>query len=318
MRRSIATFAACLLCVAAHAGSTHVVICGSGGEEAYSKQFLDWGTRLRTVLGSYDNDGSARVFLMTETPSGDARTATLEGIRALFQELAESTPPEHDVYVYLIGHGSFRAGVSKFNVPGPDLTAEDLDSLLDALSARRCIVVNGSSASAGFINVLSGDRRVICTATKSAEERNATRFMGFFVEALEEGLADADRDDRISLLEACSQAAVLTAASFENDGLIPSEHAILDDNGDGLGVRLPLESEPESQDGSLAAACLLKDYQFPPDAPQDLITAYQGALESLDALKKQKASLPESDYYARLKSILLQAARAHRALRTAQ
>lgn len=318
MRRTIAILAACLLCVAAHAGSTHVIVCGSGGEEAYSKQFLDWGTRLRAVLGSYDNDGSAGVFLMTEAPSDDARPSTLEGIRALFQELAASTGPEDDVYVYLIGHGSFRAGVSKFNVPGPDLTAEDLDSLLDALPARRCIVVNGSSASAGFINVLSGDRRVICTATKSAEERNATRFMGSLVEALEEGLADADRDDRISLLEACTQAAVLTAASFENEGLIPSEHAILDDNGDGLGARLPIERQPESHDGSLAAACLLKDYQYPAGASPDLIAAYRGALESLDALKKQKASLPESDYYARLKSLLLQAARAHRALRAAQ
>ena len=98
----------------------------------------------------------------------------------MFRSLSERVMPGDDVFVFLIGHGSYRRQVGKLNIPGADLTAEDLDGFLRSLSAGRIIVVNSASMSAPFVNALSRDGRIICASTRSTDQRNATQFMRFF------------------------------------------------------------------------------------------------------------------------------------------
>lgn len=162
--------------IAAHAETYAVIIAGSGGTKEYKDQFHTWATGLRTALvdvGECDPDG---VRLLVEEPEPSAAPgvqAALDPIRAVFEELAGTVKPEDELWVFLIGHGSYLNGVSKFNLPGPDLTAAALDEMLEGCAVSRVVVVNGASSSAGFINVLSKPGRVIVTATKSVEEKNA-------------------------------------------------------------------------------------------------------------------------------------------------
>jgi hypothetical protein len=126
------------------------------------------------------------------------------------------------------------------------------------------------------------------------DEKNATEFMEHFVQGLEDGSADQNRDERISVLEACGQGAVLTAASYLGQGLIQTEHALLDDNGDSLGTRLPIEPDdpaksaprtpPPPKDGADAGLCFVKDFLFPPSVPKDLIESYRSALNEVEKL----------------------------------
>ncbi len=309
----------------AQGASYHLILCGSGGEAEYTEKFRDLGTRLRDALVMRLGVPTDSVALLTEAETDDApplTTTNLESIRARFASISDFVTLEDDVFIYFIGHGSYLKNVSKFHIPGPDLTATELDALLRALPARRVIVLNGTSSSAAFVNVLSAGDRVICAATKSVSEVNAPEFMGFFIEGLEDGSADRDHDDRISFLEACEQASELTASWYEREGLIATEHAILDDNGDGLGSRLPIETfelsgeddtgDGELLDGVLARICYIKDYGFHPGVPQELIDRYLSALEEVGELKADKAQLEEAAYYARLEKILLKAARANR------
>jgi hypothetical protein len=315
----------CLIAFAAHADTRHVIICGSGGEPEYVAKFRDWGLRLYTVLAGYAGNNPDHAVLFTENGPSDlplelagAQQSNLENIRAVFAQLEAAMSPEDDVIVYLIGHGSFRRDEAKFMIPGPDLSAGELREFLDRLDARRAAVVNGSSSSAGFINVLGSAGHVVCTATKSADERNATEFMRFFVESLEDGSADQDHDGRVSIFEVCNQAAARTAAWYKNEGLIQTEHALLEDNGDGLGTRLPLEGQQdddETVDGARAKNIFVKDFVFSPSIPPELIKDYRDALHAVEELKRAKSSLPESDYYAELEALLLQAARANREIR---
>ena len=256
----IALLLFCLMSRDVDGASFHLIACGSGGEAQYSEQFADWGFRLQRVLTGWHS--ASRVVLLTETGEDADGVSSVEGIRKALWEIAGQVTERDDVFVYLIGHGSFRQGVAKVNVPGPDLSAEDLSGLLRTVRARRVVVIQGTSASAPFINALSGRGRIICTSTRSAEERNATQFMGFFVQALEDGSADRNRDGRISVLEACQQASVLTQAWYDREGYIATEHALLDDNGDGLGTRLS-ELDHSTGDGVLAAQCFLRDFQAP-------------------------------------------------------
>ena len=206
--------------------------------------------------------------------------------------------------------------MSTINIPGPDLDAETLGGLLDAAPAKRHILVNAASASAGFINALSGKNRIVCAATKSTEERNATEFMQYFLQGLEDGSADRDRDERISLLELCTQASALTAAWYTSEGLISTEHALLDDNGDGLGTRLPIEPGANA-DGANARTCYVKDYTFPPSVSAELIAEYKSSLAAVEALTAKKAEMDAPAYYAELERLLVKAARANCEIRKA-
>ena len=59
--------------------------------------------------------------------------------------------PNDEVFIVLIGHGSFDGRRRAFNLPGPDLTAADYATLLDKLSAQRVAFVNTASSSGAFL-----------------------------------------------------------------------------------------------------------------------------------------------------------------------
>jgi len=309
-----------------YAASLDMIVCGSGGTEEYQQRFADWGHRLRRVLIEQLDHPDENVRLLTE--SREARdssepTTSLESIRSVVKEFAERISTVQDLYVYLIGHGSYIKSVSKFNIPGPDLTATELDDLIATVPARRVVVINATSSSAGFINDLSGPNRIICTATKSADEKNATEFMEYFIQGLEDSSADQNRDERISVLETCRQAAALTAAWYLSEGLLGTEHALLDDNGDALGSRLPIDDispgemdeNDTSLDGALAAVSYIKDFSFPSTVPQNLIDRYLNTLHKVDELKRKKPAMATDQYYARLETLLIDAAKANRQIR---
>ena len=313
----------------AHAVDYHVILSGSGGEEEYSERFRMWSTRLREALVRDLGVEPQRIFYLAEPETDSApkdSTIRKSSIEAVFKSLATMTTGKDIVFIYLIGHGSYLNRTSRFLIPGPDLTAEDLNKWLEPLPVRQLVVLNGTSSSAGYINVLSGPNRIICTATKSATERNATRFVGFFIEAIEDGSADRDRDDRISVLEAVHQAAELTATWYDAEGLIATEHSVMDDNGDGLGSRLPIrevdfEDTPDAGDlpafdGLLARDTYLKDYSFPEAAPQELIDGYLSTLADIREFKRRKDEQDENTYYAELEVLLIKAAQANREIRS--
>ena len=298
-------------CGAAGAESFDLIVCGSGGQEEYSIRFAAWGERLREVLVDEMRHAAENVHLLTE--SAPSTPSSRDNVAATIGQLTQRLAADDLFFVYLIGHGSYRDGIAKLNLPGPDLSAGGLDSMLRGLPAERIVVINAASASAAFINVLSSPGRVICTSTRSAEERNATWFAEYLLQALEEGSADQNRDERVSVLEACRQAAVLTQAHYAGENLIATEHALLDDDGDGLGSRLPLDET--SADGALADRTYLLDFSFPPDASPRLVEAYRVAVEQVEAFIRKKGEIEEEEYYRRLEELLVRAARLNREIR---
>lgn len=315
---------------AATAASVDLIICGNGGDEIYSEKFDDWGKRLQKTIATHRNQSPDKILFLSEMPDGPStqtKTSELTNIKAALAKIAEEIDSEDDLFIYLIGHGSHWRRVSRFHIPGPDLTAQQLAELLKPIRAKRIIILNTASASAAFINTLSGPRRVICTATKSVEEKNAPVFMEYFIQALEDGSADQNRDERISFLEACRQAADLTEAHYLGEGLMATEHALIDDNGDSLGTRLKAEMDapPKSRkkakaaksspDGPVADQCFLREFSFPADVPRELIERYLSLLSDVEALKLKKGDLERGAYYMALEILLVQAAKANRQIR---
>ena len=291
-----------------------LIVCGSGGQPDYSQRFAAWGERLRQALVQNMHHPPQNIRLLTESSS--ASPSSLEHIAASIDQLVQSLDREDVLFVYLIGHGSYRNDTAKLNIPGPDLSAAALDSMLQKSAAGRIVVINAASASAAFINVLSAPGRIVCSSTSSVEERNATWFMEYFAQGLEEESADQNRDERISILEACRQAAELTGAHYAADNLIATEHALLDDDGDGLGSRLPLDGDDD--DGALAARTYLKDFRFPPQVPASVVHAYRTSLRQVEEFIRQKGTIEEGEYYKRLEELLVRTAQLNRQIRSFQ
>ncbi len=219
--------------------NTHVlVITGLGGDPEYSERFQKWGRALVDAAGEKLAVPAENIIYLGEDPAVDPRIrgrSTRENVDRAFVDLVSNSQPGDDIFIVLIGHGSYTNGESRFNLAGPDLTAEDFGLRLDQLSDRRVAFVNLASASGEFVEALSGPGRTIVTATRSGRERNQTIFGGYFIDAFAGESADLDKDGRVSVWEAFVFARTEVIREFETSNLMVTEHAVLDDNGDGEG-----------------------------------------------------------------------------------
>ena len=101
-------------------------------------------------------------------------------------------------------------------------------------------------------------------------------FPDAFIQALTAPAADVDKNGRISLLEAFIYASRLVAQHYEQAGTLSTEHAMLDDTGDGKAAT-PART---GADGALAGMTYLDAVAVPtstdPDV-QQLLAASAGA-----------------------------------------
>jgi hypothetical protein len=211
----------------------------------------------------------------------------------------------------LIGHGSFDGYEYKINLPGPDISGVELGALLDRIGCTRQLVVNMTSASGGSRASLEKANRVVITATKSGNEKNATVFARFWVEALRDPAADTDKNETVSALEAFTYAETKTAQFYETQKRLATEHPILEDTGQGDGERKP---SPENGEGLKAAQFALLRIgaaQTAASTPEKkaLLDKRDTLEEQIDKLKYEKAAMPADEYKKQLQDLLLQLAK---------
>lgn len=287
---------------ALQATTFYVTIAGLGGEPEYEQRFSGWAKDIGKALKSAPD---AKV----ETLYGPA--ATREAIRGAFGAIAKAAKPQDALIVMLIGHGTYDGVEYKLNLPGPDLSAVELASLLDRMPPTRQLVVNMTSASGGAIDVLRKENRVVVSATKSGTEKNATVFARYWAEALSDPAADADKNETVSALEAFRYADQKTAKFYETQKRIATEHALLEDTGKGEGVRAP---SAENGEGMLASAFPLLRIGGNASAAGDprklkLLERKEQLEQQIDRLKYQKAAMPSEEYKRQLGQLLLELAR---------
>jgi hypothetical protein len=178
--------------------------------------------------------------------------------------------------------------------------------------------VNAASASGDFVASLSRKNRVILTATRSSGEKNETVFAGYFVAAFAAEGGDADKDGKVSLLEAFEYARREVARFYETEHRIQTEHALLDDNGDGEGSREP---NPAAGDGALARRFVLSgsvDRRMAGSADSTLAPLFADVRqleESVATLRARKDSIKTEVYEAQLEDLLVRLAEKNQAIR---
>ncbi|MBG87807.1 MAG: hypothetical protein CMO80_13015 [Verrucomicrobiales bacterium] len=215
-----------------HAAGTNqteiIAVIGAAGEEEFETQFKEWADRLPVIAKK------ARAKLTT---IGFEEPGEINDRELLKQALASAEQDKlNDLWIILIGHGTYDPRAAKFNLRGPDLSSAQLASWLVSIT-RPTAIINCTASSGAFLKPLSGANRVVITSTKNGMEQNFSRFGNFFTQNLASPEADLDQDEQTSLLEAFLKASKDTLGFYESAGKLATEHALIDDNGDGYGTR---------------------------------------------------------------------------------
>jgi hypothetical protein len=301
----------------AYAQVTHLaVIVGLAGEPEHAELFTRWAG---TLVDASARLGIEDVVYLAEKPEVDAKRVTArstkEEVVKAFGKLA-AAGEDDVVFIVLIGHGSFDGRVAKFNLPGPDLTPADFEPLLKKIRSRHVVFVNTASASGPFIEALAGPGRTIVTATRTGAERFATLFGGYFVDALAGVDADADKNRRVSVLEAFVHAKREVETAYKREGIMSTEHALLNDSG-GEGIPNPA---PDGKQGKVAAVLSLGSTSASDPLPTDpklraLYLERRDLERRIETLKLLKGSMPADRYAGELEKLATELALKTRQLR---
>lgn len=298
---------------------TVVIVVGAEGTPEYGREFATWAGRwedaARKAQARVIRVGPEKAGGAAENPADDADRRRLQEVLAA--ETAEQSP--RPLWVVLVGHGTHDGRNAKFNLRGPDVSDAELAEWLKA-ARRPLAAINCSSSSAPFLNKLSGRDRVVITATRTGGEVNFARFGGHLSQAVGDPAADLDKDGQTSLLEAYLAASHGVREFYESEGRLETEHALLDDNGDGAGtpadwfqgIRATKSAKGGAAlDGARAHQWHLLLSEEEKAIPAE-VRARRDKLElEISNLRAKKAAMPDEEYYAKLEPLLLQLARVY-------
>ena len=288
---------------------TVIVVVGAEGAVTYEKLFQEWADRWIVSAKKAGHD-----VIAIGREAGDSKEVDRTRLQSAITAASKETHAE--LWIVLIGHGTFDKREAKFNLRGPDVSARELAEWLKPV-ARPTAIVNCAAASAPFLGALSGPNRVVIAATKSGAEQNFTRFGDFISRAIADPQADLDKDNQTSLWEAYLAASRRTAEFYSTDGRLLTEHALLDDSGDGLGVRadqfrglIPLEETKDGKplDGQHAHQWHLVKNSTDSALPPDVLKQRNELERAVLALRDRKSKLPSDEYLLELERLLVELA----------
>lgn len=284
-----------------------LIVSGAAGGPEYVAQYSRWTSGLSATLVKKLKFDPAFVTVLSDQPDpGVASTA--ENVRRVIASVARVMTRDDILLLVLIGHGTFDGTDAKFNLVGRDLESAEWSSLVHGLPGR-LVIVNTASASFPFLERLSGPRRIVITATDSPAQRYDTVFPEYFILSFMDPAADLDKNGRVSIWEAFAAASAQVRRHYQEVGLLSTERALVDDNGDGVGNDVSAPGD----DGSLASRTYL-DESPPGAAPTDdvLLKLLQrrAMLEAeVEELKIRRTFLPAPEYSREFERIMIELAR---------
>ncbi len=314
MRRTLITLLLGMMAVAARAAETNadratvLVVAGAPGEEEYATVFE---STVQVWTGLCGLAGAKPLTIgigAAETVSDHDR----------FKQLLAAEPKDGsgEFWLVLVGHGTFDGKEAKFNLRGPDVSATELAEWLKPFH-RPVAVIDTSSASAPFLAKLSAPNRAVVSSTRSGYEQNYSRFGKFFAEAMADSASDLDKDGQVSLLEGFLSAARRTTEFYKTEGRLATEHALLDDNGDGLGTPADwfkgVRATKQAREGASLDGTRANQFQLVRSAAEQQLTpetrARRDELERAVAkLREGKPRMTEEKYFQELEKLLVELA----------
>jgi len=308
-------FFAALLFIQLARGSTPtaidlLVVVGAPGEESFQQPFAEAAQDWEAAASKAKK--SSRILQYVA-----GQTNQFESLREI---LSAQNAGEQELWIVLIGHGTFDGREAKFNLAGPDLSTKQMADLLQPIQ-RPIVFINAASASAPFVNALSGTNRVIITATRSGHEQNLTRFGTYIAKTIADLTCDLDKDGQVSALEAFLMASRRVEDFYSSEKRLATEHALIDDNGDGKGTPANFFSgvrpakkpdEAANVDGFRAHQIHFIYSEEEAKLPLEIRKRRNELELKLEQARARKQQLKEDEYLKEIEPILLELSRLYR------
>ncbi len=190
----------------------------------------------------------------TKDRETSAATPTAESMHTLLSDASSKLQIDDALWVFTLGHGNYDGRKAWWHVAGKDPSNEEVGRWLSDVGCREQVIWLTHSSSGWFVKPLSRPGRIVIAATATDDESNETEFLHAMATVVRFPVSrlDGNKDQAVSVAELYTAVVNEVARRFQDDHRIPTEHAQLDDNGDGLGTEI---IEPGRSDDT------------PPDAP---------------------------------------------------
>jgi hypothetical protein len=209
---------------------TLVLVVGAPGEPEYAEAFSNWAGLWKQA--ATQGDMQVRVIGLDANGSTSATNDLTRLLNVLTEETAR---PAGELWLVFIGHGTYDGREAKFNLRGPDLSAEDLAAVLETMPPA----LGSGSMRLRQRPIPAGPFRAWPRHHHGHAQRLRSQLRPLrrlLARALADPAADLDHDGQVSLLEAFLMAARQDGSILPRQGRLMTEHVLLDDNGDGLGT----------------------------------------------------------------------------------
>ena len=206
---------------------------------------------LRFLAG--DDDMHSELSELTQ----QSDICTSETVQTALKMLADSIPPDDSCWVIVIGHAHLYGARSQYNVMDKDFDQKQFGEWASQLICKEQVFWLTTPVSGFWIRPRKSDNRIVISATEADLEFTGTEMPYALADVLagdaeHSSLTDIDQDGEVSLLD------LYLATNLEIDGRfkalerLQTEHAQLDDNGDGRGSEvqqpyLPPEKKDEPE-----------------------------------------------------------------------
>ena len=197
--------------------------------------------RLRVLVGD-EAMAEALKDSKARDSMGGTEVCTADEIAASLQTLAKQIQANDSLWVIVMGHAQLYSGRSTFNVKGKDFDATEFSKWLEPVQSRERVLMLTMPVSGFWIKPLRGPKTVLISATDTDFEFTGTEMPYALANVLsgnsEQALEDIDQDGSISLLDLYLATSLEVHSTFKSMQRLQTEHALIDDNGDGVGREL--------------------------------------------------------------------------------
>ncbi len=231
---------------------TYVIIVGGLNKDVEQRQSKDKAViRLRKfVLGQMQVE-SEQVKVLAEPASlavGYGEISSAENLKKALSRAAERIEEQDRFIFYYVGQGNIASSRLRFNLPGPDVTHDELCRWLSKVETSSKLIVLDCPGAGQAVKHLSGPNTIVVCGSRSDQEYS-TRFSDFFIPSLSHPDSDTDDDGRTSLLEAFTFTSRELDELYRREDLLKTETAILEDDGDGVASQRPWRYATSGKDG---------------------------------------------------------------------
>jgi len=239
---------------------TYVLIVGGINKDSKERMAKD---RAATNLSRFFIDIAGvkpeRLSVLVDSKSMARKGSGISTAGNLMEQIdrfAASVNPEDRFIFYYIGQANVVSETLRLNLPGPDITHEQLAEWINAIKASSMLIALDCPGAGLAVKAVTGQGRIVIGAC-TADQHYSTRFSEYFVPALVDEGSDTDGNGRISLLEAFTSACRSVDDFYRLQSLLTTETPILEDNADGVASKQPWKYEQNRTDGLAASRFFL-------------------------------------------------------------